>query len=54
MQGNKLNTYFGTISVYSQPEGVGVTVSTTGINVTDGRNDHAFSWASTADITQDG
>lgn len=54
MRNNKLNTYFGTISIYYQPEGVMVTVSTTGINVTDGRNNHTFAWASTAEITQDG
>ncbi|XP_056878996.1 inter-alpha-trypsin inhibitor heavy chain H2 [Takifugu flavidus] len=54
MRKNKLNTYFGTISIYYQPEGIGVTVSTTGINVSDGRNNHTFAWASTAEITQDG
>uniref|UniRef100_A0A8C4INL6 Inter-alpha-trypsin inhibitor heavy chain 2 n=1 Tax=Dicentrarchus labrax TaxID=13489 RepID=A0A8C4INL6_DICLA len=35
MHKNKLNTYFGTISVYYQPDGVSVTASTVGIAVTD-------------------
>ncbi|CAL9682755.1 unnamed protein product [Knipowitschia caucasica] len=51
---NKLNTYFGSISVYSQPEGVSVTASTDNITFTDERNSHVFSWDATADITQDG
>uniref|UniRef100_A0A673AU34 Inter-alpha-trypsin inhibitor heavy chain 2 n=1 Tax=Sphaeramia orbicularis TaxID=375764 RepID=A0A673AU34_9TELE len=51
---NKLNTYFGTISVYSQPEGVSVTVGTDSIIMTDETNHHTFTWAATADITQDG
>lgn len=51
---DKLDTYFGTISVYYQPEGIRVTVSTTGINVADGRNNHTFAWAASAELTQDG
>ncbi|KAM3587599.1 uncharacterized protein V6R79_009820 [Siganus canaliculatus] len=51
---NKLNTYFGTISVYYQPDGVSVTATATSIAVTDGRNSHAFTWGATAEIVQDG
>uniref|UniRef100_A0A3B3Z8E8 Uncharacterized protein n=1 Tax=Periophthalmus magnuspinnatus TaxID=409849 RepID=A0A3B3Z8E8_9GOBI len=50
---NKVSTYFGTISVYSQPEGVSVTASTDNITISDERNSHVFSWDATADITQD-
>lgn len=53
MTGNKLDTYFGAIGVYYQPDGVAVTVSTAGVRVSDGRNNHTFSWASTAKITQE-
>ncbi|XP_020781947.1 inter-alpha-trypsin inhibitor heavy chain H2 [Boleophthalmus pectinirostris] len=51
---NKLNTYFGTISVYFQPEGLSVTASTENITVSDERHSHVFSWEATTDITQDG
>lgn len=51
---NKLNTYFGTISLYYQPDGISVTVSTASIDMTDGMNNHSFTWATTAEITQDG
>ncbi|MEQ2162367.1 hypothetical protein GOODEAATRI_019005 [Goodea atripinnis] len=51
---SKLSTYFGIISVYYQPEGVSVTVSTDQITMTDGRNSHSFTWGATAEITQDG
>lgn len=51
---NKLKTYFGVISVYYQPDGLSVTVSTRGIAVTDGRNNNTFTWGATAEITQDG
>lgn len=54
MHKNKLNTYFGTISIYYQPDGVSVTVSTESIIMTDGMNNHSFTWGSTAEITQDG
>lgn len=53
-QKTKLNTYFGTISVYYQPDDVSVTVSTASIDVTDGKTNHSFTWANTADVTQDG
>ncbi|XP_068995981.1 inter-alpha-trypsin inhibitor heavy chain H2 [Embiotoca jacksoni] len=50
----KLNTYFGTIAVHYRPEGVSLTVSTDGIAMTDGGNNHSFTWGATANITQDG
>ncbi|KAM4711671.1 inter-alpha-trypsin inhibitor heavy chain H2 [Anableps anableps] len=51
---HKLSTYFGIISVYYQPEGVSVQVSTDHISMTDGRSSHSFTWGATADIVQDG
>ncbi|KAK9525898.1 hypothetical protein VZT92_016569 [Zoarces viviparus] len=51
---SKLSTYFGAISVYYQPDGVGVTVGTDAIAFTDGQNNHSFTWGATAGITQDG
>uniref|UniRef100_A0A669C6J1 Inter-alpha-trypsin inhibitor heavy chain 2 n=1 Tax=Oreochromis niloticus TaxID=8128 RepID=A0A669C6J1_ORENI len=47
-------TYFGTIGIYYQPDGISVIVSTDGITMTDGRNNHSFTWGSTAEIRQDG
>lgn len=54
MKKNKLNTYFGVISVYYQPDGVSVTVGTDSIAMTDGRNNHTFTWGATTEIIQDG
>ncbi|XP_067437287.1 inter-alpha-trypsin inhibitor heavy chain H2 [Thunnus thynnus] len=54
MQKNKLKTYFGTISVYYQPDGISVTVNADSIIMTDGRSNHSFTWGATAEITQDG
>ncbi|XP_054480296.1 inter-alpha-trypsin inhibitor heavy chain H2 isoform X2 [Anoplopoma fimbria] len=51
---SKLKTYFGSISVYYQPNGVSVTVNTDSVAMTDGRSNHSFTWGATADITQDG
>ncbi|XP_049423182.1 inter-alpha-trypsin inhibitor heavy chain H2 [Epinephelus fuscoguttatus] len=51
---SKLRTYFGTISVYYQPDGVSVTVSTNSIDMNDGQSNHSFTWGATAEITQDG
>ncbi|XP_042367093.1 inter-alpha-trypsin inhibitor heavy chain H2 [Plectropomus leopardus] len=51
---SKLSTYFGAISVYYQPDGVAVTVSTDSIAVSDSSSNHSFTWGATADITQDG
>ncbi|KAK5849054.1 hypothetical protein PBY51_008728 [Eleginops maclovinus] len=50
----KLSTYFGTISVYYQPDGVSVTVGTDSISMTDGPRNHSFTWGATANISQDG
>lgn len=49
----KVNTYFGTVSVFYQPDGIRLSVSTDRIDLTDGRNNHSFTWGATADITQD-
>uniref|UniRef100_A0A8C7W1W0 Inter-alpha-trypsin inhibitor heavy chain 2 n=1 Tax=Oncorhynchus mykiss TaxID=8022 RepID=A0A8C7W1W0_ONCMY len=49
----KVNTYFGTISVFYQPDGIRVSVTTDRIDLTDGMNNHSFTWGATADITQD-
>ncbi|KAG7225533.1 hypothetical protein INR49_004939 [Caranx melampygus] len=54
IQKGSFKTYFGVISVYYQPDGVSVTVGTDSISMTDGRNNHSFTWAATAEITQDG
>ncbi|GLD48257.1 inter-alpha-trypsin inhibitor heavy chain H2 [Lates japonicus] len=51
---SKVSTYFGTVSVYYQPDGVSVTVGTDSIAMTDGMNNHSFTWGATAEITQDG
>ncbi|XP_048862678.1 inter-alpha-trypsin inhibitor heavy chain H2 [Brienomyrus brachyistius] len=51
MKNNKLNTYFGTISIYYRPLGVRVDVSTQLITVIDGEDKHAISWASATDAT---
>ncbi|XP_034019469.1 inter-alpha-trypsin inhibitor heavy chain H2 [Thalassophryne amazonica] len=53
MDRNKLRTYFGTISVYYQPDGFSVTVSTDSIFIADGRNNHSFTWSATAQLAQD-
>ncbi|KAF3859379.1 hypothetical protein F7725_021778, partial [Dissostichus mawsoni] len=50
----KLSTYFGTISVYYQPDGVSVSVGTDSISMTDGQRNHSFTWGATAKISQDG
>uniref|UniRef100_A0A4W6D8A4 Inter-alpha-trypsin inhibitor heavy chain 2 n=1 Tax=Lates calcarifer TaxID=8187 RepID=A0A4W6D8A4_LATCA len=51
---SKVSTYFGTVSVYYQPDGISVTVGTDSIAMTDGMNNHSFTWGATAEITQDG
>ncbi|XP_076015830.1 inter-alpha-trypsin inhibitor heavy chain H2 [Genypterus blacodes] len=51
---NKLKTFFGVISVYYQPSGLRVTVSTDDITVTDSRNNNTFTWGATAEMMQDG
>ncbi|XP_069375724.1 inter-alpha-trypsin inhibitor heavy chain H2 [Paralichthys olivaceus] len=49
-----LRTYFGTISIYYQPDGLSVTVGTDSISMNDGSNNHTFTWGATAEISQDG
>ncbi|KAK1790023.1 hypothetical protein P4O66_002336 [Electrophorus voltai] len=51
MKNDKLNTYFGTISVYSRAAGVKVVVSTNSISLMEGRNNHSFSWGGTAELS---
>ncbi|KAI4895387.1 hypothetical protein NFI96_024121 [Prochilodus magdalenae] len=50
MKNNKLNTYFGTISIYSEDAGVNVVVRTSRIDLIEGKNNHSFSWAATTYI----
>lgn len=51
MKNNKINTYFGTISIYSKTDGVQVIVGTNRIDLMEGRNNHSFSWGATAELT---
>ncbi|KAI5617774.1 inter-alpha-trypsin inhibitor heavy chain H2 precursor [Silurus asotus] len=51
MKNNKLNTYFGTISISAQEIGLNVVVSTNRIDLLEGKNNHSFSWGATAKIT---
>lgn len=50
----KLQTYFGVVSVYYQPDGISVTVGTSGVAVADGQTNQTFSWSASADFSQDG
>ncbi|XP_060758969.1 inter-alpha-trypsin inhibitor heavy chain H2 [Neoarius graeffei] len=50
MKNNKLNTYFGTISIYTQAVGLNVVVSTSRIDLLEGKNNHSFSWGATANL----
>ncbi|KAG7320253.1 hypothetical protein KOW79_016106 [Hemibagrus wyckioides] len=50
MKNNKLNTYFGTISIYAKAEGLNIVVSTSRIDLIDGKNNHSFSWGATANL----
>ncbi|XP_017552405.2 inter-alpha-trypsin inhibitor heavy chain H2 [Pygocentrus nattereri] len=50
MKNNKLNTYFGTISIYSEDAGVKVVVRPSSIDLMEGKNNHSFSWAATAKL----
>uniref|UniRef100_A0A1A8UR80 Inter-alpha (Globulin) inhibitor H2 n=1 Tax=Nothobranchius furzeri TaxID=105023 RepID=A0A1A8UR80_NOTFU len=54
VQKNKLRTYFGVISVFYQPEGVSVTISTDRITMTHGKNRNLFTWRASAEISQHG
>ncbi|KAJ8269201.1 hypothetical protein COCON_G00118080 [Conger conger] len=51
MVDKKLSTYFGTISVSYQPEGIRVDATTESIVLIDGKGSHNLSWAATADAT---
>ncbi|KAF4114531.1 inter-alpha-trypsin inhibitor heavy chain H2 [Onychostoma macrolepis] len=50
MKNNKIQTYFGTISIYSKTDGVQVIVGTDRIDLMEGRNNHSFSWGATAEL----
>lgn len=50
MKNNKINTYFGTISIYSKTDGVQVTIGTNRIDIMEGKNNHSFSWGATAEL----
>ncbi|XDV25234.1 hypothetical protein PO909_029186 [Leuciscus waleckii] len=50
MKNNKMNTYFGTISIYSKTDGVQVIVRTNRIDLMEDRNNHSFSWGVTAEL----
>ncbi|KAK7149476.1 hypothetical protein R3I94_008956 [Phoxinus phoxinus] len=47
---NKINTYFGTISIYSKTDGVQVIVGTDRIDLMEDGNNHSFSWGVTAEL----
>uniref|UniRef100_A0A672S2Y3 Inter-alpha-trypsin inhibitor heavy chain H2-like n=1 Tax=Sinocyclocheilus grahami TaxID=75366 RepID=A0A672S2Y3_SINGR len=53
MKNNKIDTYFGTISIYSKTHGVQVIVGTNRIDLMEGRNNHSFSWGATAELVLD-
>lgn len=50
MKNNKINTYFGTISIYSKIDGVQVIVGTNRIDLMEDGNNHSFSWGVTAEL----
>lgn len=50
MKNKKLNTYFGTISIYAKGVGLKVVVSTSSIDLMEGKNNHSFSWGATANL----
>uniref|UniRef100_A0A673J0D8 Inter-alpha-trypsin inhibitor heavy chain 2 n=1 Tax=Sinocyclocheilus rhinocerous TaxID=307959 RepID=A0A673J0D8_9TELE len=51
MKNNKIQTYFGTISIYSKTDSVQVIVGTDRIDLMEGRNNHSFSWGATVEVT---
>ncbi|XP_016418755.1 inter-alpha-trypsin inhibitor heavy chain H2-like [Sinocyclocheilus rhinocerous] len=53
MKNNKIDTYFGTISIYSKTHSVQVIVGTNRIDLMEGRNNHSFSWGATAELVLD-
>ncbi|KAK2832429.1 hypothetical protein Q7C36_015891 [Tachysurus vachellii] len=50
MKNNKLNTYFGTISIYAKAEGLNIVVSPSRIDLIEGKYNHSFSWGATANL----
>ncbi|MCJ8743223.1 hypothetical protein PDJAM_G00091400 [Pangasius djambal] len=50
IKNNKLNTYFGTISIYAKEVGLNIVVSTSRIDLMEGKNNHSFSWGATANL----
>lgn len=50
MKNNKMNTYFGTISIYSKTDGVQVIVRTNRIDLMEDRINHSFSWGVTTEL----
>ncbi len=54
MKNNKINTYFGTISMYSKTHGVQVIVGTNRIDLMEGKNNHSFSWGATVELALNG
>ncbi|TSK13145.1 Inter-alpha-trypsin inhibitor heavy chain H2 [Bagarius yarrelli] len=53
MKNNKLNTYFGTISIYVKAVGMNIVVSTNRIDLKEGKNNHKFSWGATTNLIFD-
>lgn len=50
MKNNKLNTYFGTISIYAKTMGLKVVVSTSRIDLMEGKKSYSFSWGATTNV----
>ncbi|KAA0721135.1 Inter-alpha-trypsin inhibitor heavy chain H2 [Triplophysa tibetana] len=50
IKNNKINTYFGTISIYSKTDGVQVIIGTDKIDLMEGMNNHSFSWGATMEL----
>ncbi|XP_056604055.1 inter-alpha-trypsin inhibitor heavy chain H2 [Triplophysa dalaica] len=50
IKNNKINTYFGTISIYSKTDGVQVIIGTDRIELMEGMNNHSFSWGATVEL----
>lgn len=50
IKNNKINTYFGTISIYSKTDAVQVIIGTDRIELMEGMNNHSFSWGATLEL----